>query len=72
MKNLLLAVGILLLVACLLFLVFAAFCQYGRYHVLDGSPVLYKRLERRALISCAVGVVLALGGIACIVIRSRI
>ena len=72
MKTFLMIVGIVLLVACVLSLCIAAVCYFGRNTVLDGSPELYRRLERRALVFGAVGIALALAGTACLVIRIRL
>ena len=72
MKKLLLIIGIVILVVCVLFLLFAALNLFGYYHVLDGSPALYDRLHRRMIVFSASGVALAVIGAVCLIVRSRI
>ena len=72
MKVFLLIVGIVCIVACVLSLLFSAFNHYAHRHVLDGSAELYQRLQRRATIFLITGIVLALLGAACLIIRWRI
>ncbi len=72
MKKLLLIVGIVSLIACVLSLLFAALNLFGYYHVLDGSPDLFVRLHRRMILFFVIGIVLAVVGIMCFIIRSKI
>jgi hypothetical protein len=72
MKVFLLIVGIVCIVACALALLYSAFNHYAHRHVLDGSAELYQRLQRRARIFFISGIVLALLGAACLIIRGRI
>ena len=72
MKKLLTILGIVLLAACVLSLLFALLNLFGYYHVLDGSAELYSRLHRRMLVFLVLGIVLAVGGAACLVMRSKI
>ncbi len=71
MKKLLLIIGIVSLIACVLSLLFAAFNLYGYYHVLDGSPDLFVRLHRRMILFFVIGIVLAVVGSVCFIIRSK-
>ena len=71
MKKILLVVGILLIVAGVLSLAFAAINWFGYYHVLDGSHDLYERLNRRRIIFGIAGLVLTAIGIVCLIIRGR-
>ena len=71
MKKLLLIAGIILLVACMVSLLFAALQMFGYYHVMDGSAALYARLHQRAITFFIVGGVLACGAIACLVLRAK-
>ncbi|MBR4906259.1 MAG: hypothetical protein IKZ44_05325 [Clostridia bacterium] len=71
MKKWLLAIGIVLIVASILSLLFAALQLFGYYHVLDGSATLYARLHRRAIVSFIVGGALAVGAVACLILRAR-
>ncbi len=72
MKKLLLVVGIVSIIACILFLLFAVLSLLGYYNVLDGSAELYNRLHQRMTTSFAVGIVLAVIGTVCFIIRSKI
>ena len=72
MKKLLLIVGIVSVVVCVLFLLYAALNLFGYYNVLDGSPELYRRLHQRMTLFFAAGFVLAAIGAACFIIRSKI
>jgi len=72
MKNLLLIFGIMSMIVCVLSLLFAALNLFGYYHVLDGTAELYIRLHQRMIIFLVIGIVLALIGIVCFIIRSKI
>ncbi|MBO4407114.1 MAG: hypothetical protein J5849_05375 [Clostridia bacterium] len=72
MRNVLLVVGILLLVACVLSLAFSLLNLFGYYRVMDGSESLYHRLRQRMTVSLIVGIVLAALGAACLIVRARI
>ena len=71
MKKFLLVMGILLIVAGVLSLAYAAINWFGYYHVLDGSHDLYERLNRRRIIFGIAGLVLTAIGIVCLIIRGR-
>ena len=71
MKKFLLVMGILLIVASVLSLAFAAINWFGYYHVLDGSHDLYERLNRRRIIFGIAGLVLTAIGIVCLIIRTK-
>ena len=71
MKKILLVVGILLIVAGVLSLAFAAINWFGYYHTLDGSHDLYERLNRRRFIFGIAGLVLTAIGIVCLIIRTK-
>lgn len=71
MKKWLLVIGIILIVATVVSLLFAALQLFGYYHVLDGSAALYARLHQRAIVSFIVGGVLACGAVACLILRAR-
>lgn len=72
MKKMLLIIGILSLIACVLSLLVAALSLFGYFNVLDGSPELYSRLNRRTLLFGVIGIVFAVIGIVCFIIRSKI
>ncbi len=63
---------IVLIAACVLSLLFAVLNLFGYHHVLDGSGELYSRLHRRMIVFFVIGIVLAVIGIGCLVMRSRI
>ena len=71
MKKLLLIIGIVIIVACVLSLLYALLNLYGYYHVLDGSGELYGRLHRRMIVFLITGILLAAIGAVCFVIRSK-
>ena len=52
MKKMLLIVGIILVIAFVLSLLYAALNLYVYYHALDGSAELYSSLHQRILESC--------------------
>ena len=72
MKKVIFVIGIVIIVACVLALLYAGLNYYGYYHVLDGSTQLYQRLHHRAVLSALIAAVLGIIGIACIIIRSRL
>ena len=72
MKKMLLIVGIILIIACLLSLLYAALNLFGYYHVLDGSGELYSRLHQRMIIFGLIGIVLAVLGTLCFIFRSKL
>ena len=72
MKDLLLIVGIAVIIACVLSLLYAMLNQHGYRHLRDGSAELYARLHRRMVLYYVIGVVLAVIGAACFVIRFKL
>ena len=72
MRILLLVVSIIMIIACIVSLLYAALNCYGYYHVVDGSASLYDRLHRRMIIFFITGSVLAVIGAVCLIIRSQI
>lgn len=71
MKKFLLIAGILLLIACVLALAFAALQFMAYRHALDGSPAFYDRLHLRMWIFFAIGIVLAILGAVCMVLHFK-
>ena len=72
MKKALLIIGIILIIAGVLALLFAALNRFGYYNLLDGSSEQYAALRRRMNISFIAGLALAALGAACIFIRTRL
>ena len=68
MKKLLSVAGIVLLVLCCLSFLAAALYLMGYRSALDGSPAFYERMHRRMLLFAAIGAVLAVGGVGCLVL----
>ena len=71
MKQMLLIAGITLIIAGVLFLLFAALNLFGYYHVLDGSAELYSRMHQRTIVFGLIGIVLAVLGAVCFIIRLK-
>lgn len=72
MEKLLFVFGIISIVACVLSLLYGALNRFGYYNLLDADGGKYTKLRRRMTTSFALGIVLAVVGIACLVIRSKI
>ena len=72
MKIFLLVLGIVMIAAAVLSVLFAALNLYGYYHALDGSSELYARMRIRAVIFFIVGTVLAVAAVACFIFRANI
>ena len=71
MKKLFLILAIVLLLACVFSLLVAAFSLFGYYHVLDGSPQLYDKLQHRAVRCFILGAVFAVITVVCFVLRAK-
>ena len=71
MKKMLLIAGITLIIISVLSLLYAALNLFGYYHVLDGSAELYSRMYRRVITFGLRGIVLAVLGTACFIIRLK-
>ena len=69
MKNHLLIIGIVVIAVGVIALLFSALQRYGYCHLLDGDADLYIGLHRRMIIFLAVGIILAMIGVSCIIIR---
>ena len=72
MKKTLLIIGILLIIAAILFLLLAGLFLHSYHSLRDGTPEHYAALQQKAIVFGAIGVVLALGGAACLIFRTRI
>ncbi len=71
MKKLFLIAGIVLLVAGILSLAFAALQLFGYHRVLDGSPALYHRLHQRMILFFVLGAALTAAGAGCILLHFK-
>jgi len=69
LKKLLLIIGILIIIAGVIALLFSALQGYGYYHLLDGDPEMYLGLHRRMILFFVIGIVLVVIGAACMIIR---
>ena len=67
----LLIAGVTLIIACVLSLLYAALNLYVYYHALDGSAELYSRLHQRTIVFGLIGIVLAVLGAVCFIIRLK-
>ncbi len=72
MKKLLLIVGIVSIVACVLFLLLAALNLFGYRHVLDGTAELYDKLHQRMILHFGIGIGFAVIGTVCMLLRSKV
>ncbi|MBP3730762.1 MAG: hypothetical protein J6I40_04740 [Mailhella sp.] len=72
MKKMLLLVGVTIMIAGALSLLYAALNLFGFYHVLDGSAELYISLHRRMIIFGVTGIFLVMFGAICFIIRSKV
>ena len=71
MKKMLLIIGVLVIVACILFLLYGLLNMYGYHNLVDGTAGHYRRMHHRMNISFIVGAALAVIGAVCFVLRSR-
>ena len=67
----LLIAGITLIIAGVLALLSAALNLFVYYHALDGSAELYSRLHQRTIVFGLIGIVLAVLGAVCFIIRLK-
>ena len=72
MKKTLLILGIVIIVACVISLLIAAWNLFAFYHVLDGSPALYDRLHQRSILCFIIGIVFAVVGAVCLIVQSKL
>lgn len=72
MKKLLLILGIVIIIAGVIALLFSALQRYGYYDILDGDADLYIELHRRMIIPFVIGIVLEVIGVVCLIFRTKI
>ena len=72
MRIFLLIVGIVLLVACVLSVLYAALNLYGYYHLLDGTPEHYENLHKKAVAFFIIAAALLVVGVVCLIIRAKL
>ena len=72
MKKLLLILGILILVACVIFLLLAALKLSAYRNLVDATPEHYENLMRSSTVHAVIGVILAAAGAACLIIRAKL
>ena len=68
MKNLIMIIGIICIVACIIAFLYAGLNYHTYRNLFDGSAELYKRLHNRAIIFAVVGTVLLLAGASAMVL----
>ena len=71
MKKLLLIIGVVIIIAGVIALLFSALQRFVYYHLLDGEAAMYIRLHWRMIISLVIGIVLVVIGAACLIIRTK-
>ena len=71
MKNLLFVAGIVLILVGVFALIFSVLQGYGYYHLLDGEAELYVRLRWRMIVFFIIGIVLAVLGTVCLIVRAK-
>ena len=71
MKKMLPIIGILFLIAGVLFLLYALLNLFGYRHVLDGSRELYARLHQRMITHSIIGIILTVIGTVCMIARTK-
>lgn len=71
MKNLLFVAGIVLILVGVFALIFSVLQGYGYHHLLDGETELYVRLRWRMIIFFIIGIVLAVLGTVCLIVRAK-
>jgi uncharacterized membrane protein HdeD (DUF308 family) len=69
--RLFLFLGIVLIAAAVLALLFAWLNRFAFYHLMDGSSAQYAGFHHRMIVSFAAGIVLALAGAVCLRMRAR-
>ena len=72
MKKGLLIIGIVILIAGVIALLFSALQRFGYYHLLDGEADRYIRLHGRMIISLVIGIVLVAMGAVCLILRTKL
>ena len=72
MKKLLLIIGVVIVIAGVIALLFSALQLYGYYHLLDGDADMYIGLHWRMIISLVIGIVLVAMGAVCLIIRAKL
>ncbi|MBR4173255.1 MAG: hypothetical protein IKR46_02665 [Clostridia bacterium] len=72
MKKLLLIVGIVAIVACVILFLLAVIFGFSYNNLYDGTPEHYEMLHSRMIVSFFSGIVLAVIGTACFIIRTKI
>lgn len=72
MKKLLLIFGIVSIIICVLFVLFALLNLFGYYTVLDGTADLYSKLHQRMIVFFVIGIIFAAIGTVCIIFRSKV
>ena len=72
MKKLVLIIGVVIILAGVIALLFSALQLYGYYHLLDGDADMYIAMRWRMIISLAIGIVLVAIGAVCLFIRTKL
>lgn len=71
MKKLLLIIGVVIIIAGVIALLFSALQLYGYYHLLDGEADMYVAMRWRMIIALVIGIVLMAMGAVCFIARTK-
>ena len=72
MKKLLLIVGVIVIIACILSLLYASLTFSAYKSLRDGTPEHYESLHKRAITCLVIGIILAVIAIVCFVLKCKI
>ena len=71
MKKLLLIIGVVLILAGVIVLLFSALQRFGYYHLLDGDADMYVAMRWKTIISLVIGIFLVVMGAVCLIARTK-
>ena len=72
MRTPMLIIGIILIAAAVFSLLFAAFLRHAYFNTMDASPEHYARMRGRMTTFFITGLILAVLGAACLIVRIKI
>ena len=72
MKKTLLVIGIIAIVLAFLSLAYSGLNLFLYYKTLDGSSGLYSRFHNGSIVFLIIGIILAVTGVACLIVRKKV
>ena len=72
MKKTLLVIGIIAVILAFLSLAYSGLNLFMYYKTLDGSSSLYSRLHNGSIVFLIIGIILAVTGAACFIVRKKV